>query len=160
MSVSGRGRSPIAIVRATMCLSIGPRGMRSRSLQRCLHRGRGRGRAERERGARSDGGRIAGSVWDDADGDGRFDRHEEGLRGVRVYLDDNDNGVLDDGERATNSVARGRYSFDGLSAGTYNVRQEVPFGLRNTAGGEGPSVRPIPRSNRLTERRRASSAVR
>jgi hypothetical protein len=91
----------------------------------------------------SDRGQIVGSVWDDADGDGRFDGREEGLRGVRLYLDDNDNGVLDDGERATTSVAHGRYSFDGLPAGTYNVRQEVPFGLRNTSGGEGPSVTPI-----------------
>ena len=140
MSIPGRG-SPIAIAgaAATACLAVG--------LAAC-----GVDRSSDADGVagwsasaelRPDRARIAGSVWDDADGDGRFDRHEEGLRGVRVYLDDNDNGLLDDGERATVTNTRGRYSFGGLPAGTYNVRQEVPFGLRNTTGGEGPTVTPI-----------------
>jgi trypsin len=126
------GRAP-----ATMCLAI---GFAACGVDRSSDAD-GDWRASAE--LRPDGGRIAGSVWDDADGDGRFDRYEEGLRSVRVYLDDNDNGVLDDGERATASNARGRYSIGGLPAGTYNVRQEVPFGLRNTTGGEGPEVTPI-----------------
>ena len=143
MSVSGTGRSPIAIAAATMCLAIGLAACGDdRSSGASIEiDGEAGPSASAELG--SDRGRIAGSVWEDADGDGRFDRHEEGLRGVRVYLDDNDSGVLDDGERETTSKARGRYSFGGLSAGTYNVRQEVPFGLRNTTGGEGPSVTPI-----------------
>ena len=152
MSVSETGRSPIAPAQrnigrhkasfqavATTCLAVG--------LAACGVDGTGEAdgaaTSSASAGLQSDRGRIAGSVWDDADGDGRFDRREEGLRGVRVYLDDNDNGVLDGGERATTTDARGRYVFGGLSAGTYNVRQEVPFGLRNTSGGEGPVVTPI-----------------
>jgi hypothetical protein len=140
MSVPERGKSPIASCRAvaTMGLAAG--------IAACGVDGSGAAGGEAASSAsaelQSDRGRIAGSVWEDADGDGHFDPPEKGLRGVRVYLDGNDNGVLDDGERATTTSARGRYAFGGLSAGTYNVRQEVPFGLRNTTGGEGAVVTP------------------
>src|SRR6185436_8368413 len=37
-------------------------------------------------------GRIAGLVWDDADGNGQLSRGDRPLRDVRVYLDLNHNG--------------------------------------------------------------------
>ncbi|MCX7425571.1 MAG: proprotein convertase P-domain-containing protein [Planctomycetia bacterium] len=40
---------------------------------------------------------IHGTVWDDADGDGSRDAGEAGVAGQTVYLDDNHNGVRDEG---------------------------------------------------------------
>lgn len=74
--------------------------------------------------------RIRGTLWNDRDGDGRFDSGESAT-GVRiVFLDDNRNGRLDDGERSTTSTADGEYSFSGLSAGTYYVSRVFPKGFK------------------------------
>jgi hypothetical protein len=91
---------------------------------------------------RQDRGRIAGFVWDDADGNGQLNRGDRPLRDVRVYLDINDNGVRDPEDRSTTTNALGAYHLDNLEAGDYNVRQDVPFGFRNTAGGDGVAVSP------------------
>ncbi|MBX9578866.1 MAG: hypothetical protein K2X87_01035 [Gemmataceae bacterium] len=55
------------------------------------------------------------------------------LAGVTVYLDLDNDGVKDDGEpwRVTNG--NGEYTFTGLSAGTYRVREVVPAGYVRTA---------------------------
>lgn len=66
---------------------------------------------------------------------------EPGLAGVTIYLDLNDNGVLDSGEPTTvtatdnpNTTANetGTYSFSNLSTGLYTVREVVPTGLYQT----------------------------
>jgi trypsin len=93
-------------------------------------------------GIRQDRCRIAGFVWDDADANGQLNRGDRPLRDVRVYLDINDNGVRDPEDRSTTTNALGAYQFDNLEAGDYNVRQEVPFGFRNTVGGEGVAASP------------------
>lgn len=41
------------------------------------------------------GGRISGSVWDDANGDGARQPHEQGLQNQVVYIDENGNGRFD-----------------------------------------------------------------
>src|SRR5688572_28764655 len=87
-------------------------------------------------------GSILDAVWEDEDGDGHFDFGERPLRNIRIYLDTNDNGVRDAGEHSTTTNSFGAYAFIGLAAGNYNIRQELPFGLRNTAGGEGATVTP------------------
>jgi subtilisin-like proprotein convertase family protein len=43
-----------------------------------------------------DPGSISGVKWNDLDGDGERDEGEPGLGEVRIYLDSNDNGVLDE----------------------------------------------------------------
>jgi hypothetical protein len=101
---------------------------------------------------RHDRGGITGFVWDDADRNARLDRGDRPLRDVRVYLDVNDNGVRDPEDRSTTTNALGAYHFDNLQPGDYNVRQEVPFGFRNTLGGEGVAPSPVivssaPRAN-------------
>jgi secreted trypsin-like serine protease len=90
---------------------------------------------------RQDRGRITGFV---RAADERDPRARDGrpLRDVRVYLDANDNGIRDPQERSTTTNALGAYVFENLEAGDYNVRQEVPFGFRNTIGGEGVAVSP------------------
>src|SRR5262249_54096293 len=50
---------------------------------------------------------------------------EPGLPNWQIYLDTNNNGVLDAGEPSTLTDANGNYSFTGLQPGTYVVR-EVP----------------------------------
>jgi Trypsin/SdrD B-like domain len=92
---------------------------------------------------RRDRGRIAGLVWNDADGNGQLDRGDRPLRGVPVYLDLDGDGVRDPEDRSSTTNALGAYHFDNLEAGDYSVRQEVPFGFRNTVGGEGAAASPV-----------------
>ena len=80
-------------------------------------------------------GKIAGLIWNDVDGDGELSFREPLLDGITVYLDENGNGVCDDDERSTETKG-GFYRFRNVPAGTYRVRQVVPFGQRNIAGGE------------------------
>ena len=50
---------------------------------------------------------------------------ETGLEGWTIYLDQNQNGILDVGEESTVTNTDGEYAFTGLPEGTYYVR-EVP----------------------------------
>ncbi|WP_243146923.1 putative Ig domain-containing protein [Scytonema sp. UIC 10036] len=67
---------------------------------------------------------------------------EPGIAGVTVYLDLNNNGILDTAEPntvsmsdnpQTVSVETGQYSFTNLLPGTYTVRQVMPNGYTRTA---------------------------
>lgn len=83
-------------------------------------------------------GSLAGSVWEDADGNGTQDVGESPIPGVTVYLDGNGNGSPDGGETVTLSNAAGEYRFDDLVAGAYAIRQVVPTGHTQThPGGTG-----------------------
>ncbi len=53
-----------------------------------------------------------------------------GLAGVTVYLDNNNDGKLDDGEVSTVTNSSGAYSFSGVVAGAYIVRQILPAGYQ------------------------------
>ena len=64
---------------------------------------------------------IGDRLWVDEDADGVFDAGEVGLGDVRVFLDTNANGALDDGEAWTVTDSNGFYLFTGVAAGTYNV---------------------------------------
>ncbi len=59
---------------------------------------------------------------------------EPGLADVTVYLEQNDDGRLDPGP-STKTDANGFYSFTGLSAGTYIVREVLPVGQIQTFPG-------------------------
>ncbi len=56
-----------------------------------------------------------------------------GLAGITVYLDNNNDKTLDDGEASTVTSSSGAYSFTGLAAGTYIVRQILPAGDTQTS---------------------------
>lgn len=75
---------------------------------------------------------IAGTVFDDADSSGTFDVGETGIENRTVYLDDDNDGTKDAGETSVLTASDGTYIFLGLSAGTYHVRQVVPFGFDQT----------------------------
>ena len=68
---------------------------------------------------------IRGMVWNDLNGNRAQDAGESGQTGWTIYLDANNNGLLDAGERSTTTAADGSYDFYDVTPGTYKIR-EVP----------------------------------
>ena len=91
---------------------------------------------------------LRGLKFEDLDGDGVRDEGEPGLAGWTIFLDSIQNGVLDDGERSTITLAddpltvhvdeAGIYVFHNLAAGTYTVAEVMQSGWRQSSPGEGP----------------------
>ncbi|MGV3486424.1 MAG: SdrD B-like domain-containing protein, partial [Planctomycetaceae bacterium] len=87
--------------------------------------------------------KITGTLWDDQNNNGMMDPGEPRLAGRTVYLDSNNDGVFNSGEPSrltfaddpltTNIDETGSYSFTGLLAGEYQVRQVLPSGWTQTA---------------------------
>jgi hypothetical protein len=77
--------------------------------------------------------RISGTVFNDADSDGIRDAGEGGLSGFKVYLDANNNGVLDPGERNVTTGASGSYVFNGMAPGLQHVRIQPKLFFNSTA---------------------------
>ena len=71
---------------------------------------------------------ISGSTWFDLDGDSVRDGDEPGVVGSTIYLDQNNNGQLDDGETTTTTTANGDYGFGGLAPATYTVAEVMQVG--------------------------------
>ena len=76
-------------------------------------------------------GDITGYKFYDADGDGVFDSDEDGIEGVTVFIDANDNGELDDGETWTTTDSDGKYLLQ-VEPGDYVVRAEFTSGSTAT----------------------------
>ncbi|MCA9030767.1 MAG: M36 family metallopeptidase, partial [Planctomycetaceae bacterium] len=82
---------------------------------------------------------ISGRVWRDDNLNSLRDAGEPGLAGVTIYLDLNDNGMLDGAEPSTVSMTddlgtpgvdeTGYYEFLNLAAGRYIVREILPAGF-------------------------------
>ena len=70
-------------------------------------------------------GSISGIKFEDWDADSSpYEKQwEVKLGGWTIYLDTNNNGVLDSGEPSTVTNNQGAYSFKNLPAGTYHVRE-------------------------------------
>jgi subtilisin-like proprotein convertase family protein len=83
----------------------------------------------RDLGSDVRGGQIYGTKFDDLDGNGTQDANEPGLAGWTVFLDDNNNSVLDPGERSTVTDAAGNYAFVGLAIDKIYTVAEVPQDL-------------------------------
>jgi hypothetical protein len=77
-------------------------------------------------------GCIAGQKFNDLDGDGVKESGEEGLQGWTVFLDANNNGALDSGERRTVTDILGNYSLTSLVSGSYHVREMPQNGWQQT----------------------------
>lgn len=89
-------------------------------------------------GNRSNTGSLSGFKFEDVDGDGRFDLTEQGVVGVTIYLDLDNDGALDPGEPQQVTGSLGDYLFADVPAGAYVVREVVPAGTRQTVpGGDG-----------------------
>jgi parallel beta-helix repeat protein len=77
-------------------------------------------------------GSISGTEYLDVTGNGAT-ADDTPLSGVTVFLDTNNNGILNSGEPTTTTLADGSYSFANLPAGNYVVRQVTPTGDIRTA---------------------------
>ncbi len=73
-------------------------------------------------------GTISGYTFNDSDKDGVLDKTESKASGKTVFLDTNNNGKLDSGEKSLVTDSSGAFSFGGLIAGTYSVRRLFPSG--------------------------------
>ncbi len=71
---------------------------------------------------------ISGIKFQDTNGNGVRNAGEGGLAGVTIYIDANNNGVLDLGERRTVTSANGSFSFPNLGPGIYRIREVTPPG--------------------------------
>ena len=76
---------------------------------------------------------ISGTVYHDANGSGGQGSGEKGLSGWRVWLDADNDGKRDSGERSVLTDSSGNYRFADLPAGTHRVRVAAPSGWRRTA---------------------------
>jgi hypothetical protein len=68
---------------------------------------------------------IEGFSWQDLDLDGIQDTNEPVLEDVSVFLDSNDNGLLDTNEPKTVTDTTGHYEFKDVLTGVYDVRVDV-----------------------------------
>lgn len=84
----------------------------------------------------TDAGKITGYIFGDSNGNGIVDDAEQIGGSRQIFLDTNDNGKLDAGEKALFSAANGTFSFDNLAAGNYVVRRVAASGYRFTGGGD------------------------
>jgi len=80
---------------------------------------------------------IAGTVGNDLDGNGTVDPGEPPLEGWNVFLDENNDGLLDPGEVSTTTDADGNYRFLELAPGDYTVALQLPAGWLQTPPAEG-----------------------
>ena len=87
-------------------------------------------------------GDISGTKWNDIDGDGKRGANEPGISGVKIYLDQNDNGEWDYADSNANGQwdanpleshepfvytdAEGNYTFVNIPTGEHTVREEAP----------------------------------
>lgn len=71
-------------------------------------------------------GSLQGTVWQDDDAEGDRDSNETGLSGWTVYLDLNQNLILDPDEPNRVTDATGNYEFTDLATGTYSVAMVLP----------------------------------
>ncbi|MEG5062329.1 SdrD B-like domain-containing protein [Microcoleus sp. B3-A4] len=69
---------------------------------------------------------ITGIKFNDLDGNGTQAAGEVAVPGVTVFLDTNNDGILDATETSATTGADGSFNFPNLPSGTYNVREVVP----------------------------------
>jgi hypothetical protein len=77
-------------------------------------------------------GTVAGSVFNDANGNGARDTTEKGLAGWMVYVDANNDGQFEPNESYALTDSAGNYKLT-LNAGTYTLRVQVRSGFYQTA---------------------------
>jgi hypothetical protein len=76
---------------------------------------------------------ISGLKFHDLDGNGVQGAGEPGQQGWTIYIDSNNNGVLDGGEPTEVTDAAGTYEFNQLVPGTYRLREVMQSGWQQSA---------------------------
>ena len=82
----------------------------------------------------SENGSIEGTVWNDLNGDGLRSELDLGLPGWTVFLDLNNDNVIDPLEPSVITDANGHYLFLNVEPGEYRVREVLPAGWEATLG--------------------------
>jgi uncharacterized delta-60 repeat protein len=77
-------------------------------------------------------GGIYGDAFQDANANGVFDLTELPAVGRTIYIDANNNGLLDPGEATAITSTSGAWGFKELPFGTYVIRQILPAGWQQT----------------------------
>lgn len=77
-------------------------------------------------------GQIMGTVFEDSNSNGQVETGEPALAGWQIYIDANNNNILDPGEQVVATDSLGHYTLSGLAAGTYVVREVQPGGWAST----------------------------
>ncbi|MDY6806950.1 MAG: SdrD B-like domain-containing protein [Cyanobacteriota bacterium] len=77
-------------------------------------------------------GSIAGTKYNDLNANGEREEGEPGLGNFTVYLDLNNNDILEADEPRTITDSQGNYSFQDLPSSIFVVREEQQFGFTQT----------------------------
>jgi hypothetical protein len=85
-------------------------------------------------------GSVSGTFFYDSNVDGTWNSGEPISPDWYVYLDTNNNGVRDASEPEVRADDSGRFSFNGLAAGTYYVRPEKASGWTETTPANGAAL--------------------
>ena len=75
---------------------------------------------------------IRGIVWNDTNQNQVRDIDEAGVDSVTMFLDENGNGFIDEGEDTSTTDADGNYLFDNLIPGIYRVSQQQTPGFQSS----------------------------
>ncbi len=75
---------------------------------------------------------LRGTLFQDHDADGVRDANDQPLANRTVFLDSDNDGVLDPAETRTLTNAAGQYGFDELTPGLHRVRTSLPAGAAST----------------------------
>ena len=89
---------------------------------------------------------INGMKFRDFNGNGIKDINDTGLSGWRIYIDGNNNGFFDKGEKFALTKSNGTYSIKELDFGTYIIRESPKSGWTPTYPPEGKYVVTIDKS--------------
>ena len=95
-------------------------------------------------------GEIRGTVFDDQNDDGYKETDEPGLENWTVFLDANENGILDSGETSTLTDASGGYAFTVIPTDSYRVVEVQQPGYDQTAPVSGFYEIPVPAGSIIT----------
>ena len=74
-------------------------------------------------------GSISGVAFDDTNANGTYDTGDTLANGRTIFLDTDNDGVLDSGETSVVTPSSGAFTFANLPAGTYHVREVYPTGM-------------------------------
>jgi hypothetical protein len=75
---------------------------------------------------------VGGSVFADANRNGKFERGEGPVRNWVVWVDKDDDGRLDVGEKTARTDSRGLWRLELIGAGRYTIRAQSLFGWQMT----------------------------
>jgi hypothetical protein len=77
-------------------------------------------------------GSISGNLFRDTNGNGIKDAGESAVGGRTVWIDLDNDKIVDANEQRTTTNQNGNYTLGGLGVGTYKVRQTIPAGWAQT----------------------------